>query len=169
MANVFDIGLLLRFLPFINQAKGHFMEAGREALLGIDKLLDVWVEEYPNTNSMPLQSLQPIINNLKDFVALIIKEIPDNQGKHFQGMKEAVIGSILDVLDEELEKTELMSQSDKKRHKLEALKAIKKVLIQELTSHSPEPSNNSDDEVADEPVVARTSNKITRLRTIHGR
>ena len=167
MANAFDIGLLMRFLPFLYQAKGHFSQASREALLGIDKIVDLMLEQVADPKTGPLQNLQPIANNVKSFIDLLLKELPDKNNKNFHEMKLAVLDSILDVIRQEIVYTQAMTESGKKSHKLEALKAIEKVLLKERMTTTP-PSEDQE-ETEEETSTARTSSKVTRIRNVQGR
>ena len=163
MANAIDIGLLLRFLPFLSQAKGHFLQAGREALLGIDKLLEVWVEQVVDKKPGPLQTLQPVAQSAKDFVELILKELPETKSEDFQELKKAVLDSILDVLKGEIVRTQAMEDSEKKRHKIEALGAVEKVILHERGIKKGAQTNEEE-----ESTVIRTT-KVTKIRNIQGR
>ncbi|OGQ29996.1 MAG: hypothetical protein A3I75_06105 [Deltaproteobacteria bacterium RIFCSPLOWO2_02_FULL_50_16] len=168
MANAFDISLLLRFLPLLSQAKGHFLLAGREALLGFDKILEITLEQVSTTSPGPLQTLQPIAHNLKDFIKILLKELPESpetRGPGFEEMKHAVFDAILDVLREEIVLTTTMEDSDKKRHKLEALRAIERVLMRERGDGGEEGAVDE----ATSMTKMRTTHRVTKLRSIQGR
>jgi hypothetical protein len=177
MANAFDISLLIRLLPFLSQAKNHFFQAGREALLGVDKLLEMWIDQYADPKSAPLQGFEPIANNIKDFVDIMLKELPETaetKKRYFHEMKEAVLDSILDVIAEEIIRTEDMEPSEKKRHKLEALRAIEKVIRREKPHDKSDnmPHDQGEDlhtDYNDEPMRTRTTTRVTKLRNIQGR
>ena len=107
-------------------------------------------------------------------LSLLLREWPEAKtGEDFQKIKEAALTSILEVIQDEIFKTQLGEDSLKRQHKLEALKAIEQVLMKEChatTAHQPsQPPTETPEDNTVTRLRTRTTHKVTMLRKIQGR
>lgn len=126
---------LLRYFNHLGEVKDHLLTALREVVLAINSTLDIIVETAKDSSLGPhVDKIDPLIEKVNDLIEYSLEKItPADKGlsrlsqKEAFLLKETLVQSIVNALDEEIDQVQNPHTKEGKI-RIEALATVKQVL-----------------------------------------
>lgn len=120
-------------LSELSTVKKHLLGAGREVLMAVQGLLGVVEQSVSGqrTETDQERTIETIVRYAKQTIQEISKKLPPGDAGGYPALHRKVMKSILDVLEQEIKKNGRL-KTQKAQIKVEALQAIRHVLIKEV-------------------------------------
>lgn len=126
-----DFSILLRGLGELGTIKKHLFKASREVLLATQSLLSVADGYVGQSNADRGQAMATVLGFAQKTISRITEMLPHEDEDQFHELQGKVFGTILSVIDHEIEETGNL-KNPKAKMRQDVLAAIRTVLIKEM-------------------------------------